>query len=130
MQEQSFTVEFPRGIPGFEEFSHFAMSFEENSPMAQLTACDDDEHGFLLLQPQQFFGEFVPQVDLDPESVSVLDLKDGENVDMWVIVTLGDDLQNSTANLRAPLLINMRSQKGVQMIIDNDTFKAKQPLFQ
>jgi flagellar assembly factor FliW len=129
MQEESIILEFPKGIPGFEEYDQFTMKLDEETPLAQMTVIDDDEMGFLLLQPQAMFDGYMPQIELDDEAASLLDLDEGENVDMWVIVTLGDNIRESTANLRAPLLINMRTQKGVQMIIDNDTYKSSQPLF-
>jgi len=127
--EEPITLYFPKGIPGFEEYTHFAMSFEEDAPLAHLTVVDDLDCGFLLLQPQSHFQGYLPQVDLDAETVDLLGLKEGEHVETWVIVTLASDLAESTANLRAPLLINFRTQTGVQMIIDDDAYPARQPLF-
>ncbi|MCL1852045.1 MAG: flagellar assembly protein FliW [Peptococcaceae bacterium] len=129
MREDSVIVQFPKGIPGFEEYENFAMTMEEDTPLAHLTVHDDEDCGFLLLQPQALFDEYAPDVSIDDHVTSLLELQEGEPVEMWVIVTLGQDVRESTANLRAPLLINRRTHKGVQMIIDNDVYQSKQPLF-
>ncbi|MCL1917095.1 MAG: flagellar assembly protein FliW [Peptococcaceae bacterium] len=130
VQGETLVIDFPKGIPGFEEYSQFSMRLEEDSPLAHLTVEDDEDCGFLLLQPQALFEEYVTTLELDDDAAILLDCNEGEDVDMWVIVTLGqDDMRDSTANLRAPLLINRRAQKGVQMIIDNDAFSSNQPLF-
>jgi len=129
-QEETIPVQFPKGIPGFEEYDLFSMRMEENSPLAHLMVEDDEECGFLLMQPQALFKEYGSTINLDDDAAFLLDLNEGEEVDMWVIITLGEkDIRESTANLRAPLLINRRTHKGVQMIIDNDELKSKQPLF-
>ncbi|MCL1790449.1 MAG: flagellar assembly protein FliW [Peptococcaceae bacterium] len=129
MQDESVIVQFPEGIPGFEEYDTFAMTLEEDAPLAHLTLSDDEDCGFLLLQPQALFGEDVPQVNIDDSVTTLLELQEGDSADMWVIVTLGQDVRESTANLRAPLLINKRTHKGVQMILDDDVYQSTQPLF-
>lgn len=121
---------FPNGIPGFEEVREFDLNIEADTFLAQLEAVGDREIVFFLIQPQPFFPDYLPQVDLSSHEVDILEIEPGNNVDVWNIVTVcSNDLSKCTVNLRAPLIINARSNKGLQLILNDDGYSSRQPLF-
>jgi flagellar assembly factor FliW len=44
-------------------------------------------------------------------------------------VTIQSKVEEITTNLRAPIIINIREGLGEQIILENDKYKIKQPLF-
>ena len=47
-----------------------------------------------------------------------------------MIVTVRTGPAMTTANLKAPLIVNLRTRKGVQLIIDDSQYSTKYPLWQ
>lgn len=125
----NIVLHFPQGLPGFESYNYFNFIPEEDTFLAQLRAVDDERIGFVLLRPQFFFPTYNPVFDLDDQSASLLKVKPESQVEVWAIVTLKyGDLYNTTANLRAPLLINLQEKTGLQHILNDDSYLSKQPL--
>lgn len=123
-------ISFPRGIPGFENYKVFELVEEENTPLAQLNSVEDKEVGFVLFRPQIVFPTYLTKVELNTEEAELLELREENSVDVWVILTLClSDMAKTTANLRAPIIINPKSAKGIQIILSDEQFSSRQPLF-
>lgn len=123
-------IAFPKGIPGFEEEKSFVLREEEGVPLARLDSVKNQEIGFVLLRSQLFFPEYLRKVELAPEEVELMEIGSDDDVDVWSIMTLClSDMSKSTVNLRAPLLINSRTGKGIQLILADESFSSRQQLF-
>ena len=44
-------------------------------------------------------------------------------------VTVPEKLENMTVNLKAPVIINMDTNRGVQLIADNDDYQVRYPIY-
>lgn len=123
-------ISFPEGIPGFEEVKSFTLNTEDDTTMARLEGIGSTEIVFYLVRPQLFLPDYLPQVNLAPHEIEMLDICQGDSVDVWNIITVcSSDLAKSTVNLRAPLILNTRSNKGIQLIISDDGYSSRHPLF-
>jgi len=121
---------FPEGIPGFEELKEFSLNIEEDTFLARLEATANREIAFFLVRSQLFFPEYLPEVDLSPRETEILEIGTSDQVDVWSIITVhANDLVQSTVNLRAPLILNSRTGKGVQLILNEEIHSSRQPLF-
>ncbi len=121
---------FPQGIPGFETHQEFKFIPEEDPLFAQLISVKEEEVGFILLRPEVYFLEYLKELDVDEESIKVLNVHADVLVDVWVILTLNrQDLNKTTANLRAPILFNSAEGIGMQVILNDDRYLSSQPLF-
>ena len=49
---------------------------------------------------------------------------------LFSIVVVPTDPKLSTANLRAPLVVNNKKKLAKQIILDDDAYKIKMPLFE
>ena len=49
------------------------------------------------------------EIDLDDEFIKELDIKDEKDVLVICLITLGKSLKDSTANLKAPIIINIKN---------------------
>lgn len=130
MPSDPLIVRFPLGIPGFETYHDFKLIPEEDVMLAQLISVEEDKIGFILMRPEVYFPEYMKDLDVDEESIKVLNVQADLPVDVWVILTLhGQDMSKTTANLRAPILLNTSEQIGIQVILNDDRYLARQPLF-
>lgn len=130
MPSEPRIVHFPQGIPGFETHHDFRFIPEEDMMLAQLISVQEDKVGFVLMRPEAYFPEYLEKIDVDEESVKVLNISADTLVDVWVILTLHrQDMAKSTANLRAPLLLNTAEGVGMQVIFNDDRYLTRQLIF-
>jgi len=121
---------FPQGIPGFETHHDFKFIPAEDVMLSQLISVQEDKIGFVLLRPEAYFPEYLDKIDVDDESIKVLNISSDTPVDLWVILTMNhQDIVKTTANLRAPLLFNTAEGIGIQVILNDDRYLSRQPLF-
>ena len=98
--------------------------------LSQLISVQEDKIGFVLLRPEAYFPEYLDKIDVDDESIKVLNISSDTPVDLWVILTMNhQDIVKTTANLRAPLLFNTAEGIGIQVILNDDRYLSRQPLF-
>jgi len=134
---------FTQGIPGFEDYREFRLVEQEDVPLAQLISVEDERIGFILMRPGVLFPDYSVEVDEGDEEVlklnlvtnetgsssTLLDVEPKGEIEIWAIVTLNrQDAAQSTLNLRAPLLLNTESERGVQVILSDKRYLTRQPL--
>lgn len=123
-------LHFPQGIPGFETHHEFRFIPVEEALFAHLISVKENEIGFYLLRPEAYFPEYLQEMDVDEESIKVLNVKEDTSIDVWVIFTLNfQDISKTTVNLRAPILFNTAEGIGMQVILNDDRYQSRQPLF-
>ncbi len=126
LYEESEVIQFQKGIPGFNELSKFILKEVEESCFKILQSIEDLNVGFILVSP--FDIEEKYEVKLNLEIRDNLEISNEKDVALYSLVTLNSKVENITANLRAPLVININSKKGEQFIIDRDEYKIKHPI--
>lgn len=123
-------ITFPKGLPGFEAYKKFELAEEKDSPIAYLNSSADKDIGFVLFKPHVTFADYLTKVELDEEETEILQVKEDDQVDVWLILTLClSDMAKTTANLRAPIIVNSRTQKGIQLILGDEKYSSRHPLF-
>jgi flagellar assembly factor FliW len=74
--------------------------------------------------------EFGQQYDLRlPFSHRDCDFRDDDEYAILVIVTVRADPRLTSANLKAPLFVNIRNRQGVQVIYDDPRYSTRFPLW-
>lgn len=121
-------IVFYKGIPGFPQLRRFIYLDRgaEDGPFGWLQALDDAEVAFIVIDPLVLQPQY--QVAATVEMVADLDITQSEQVQVLAIVTLTDDLATATANLRAPLLINVDKRLGQQLVLE-DALPVRHPIF-
>jgi len=121
---------FPRGVPGFENIREFELlTPEEPSPFAYLRAVGESGVCFLVADPFAFFPDY--EFELGDDAKAELDLAEGRegDVQVWAIVTVPENVRETTVNLLAPVVLNTRSRLGKQVILHDSRYAVKCPLF-
>ena len=126
--EENEIIKFEKGIPGFQKLKKFIIKdIEENSPFSVLQSIEDKHIGFILISPFSIYDNY--EINLNEEVVKSLEIKSPEDVLLYSLVTLNSNLREITANLKAPIVINIKNKKGEQYIIDKDKYKIKEKIF-
>lgn len=113
-------ITFEEGIYGFEAYKHFILvSLKETElPFQWLQSTDDPSLSFILTTPFAFHGAYDFEI---PDHVTEkLSIESAEELAVYSLVVLNDELADSTINLKAPLIINMSKKRGCQLILIED----------
>lgn len=120
-------LRLPRGLYGFEAHRDFALIEEaQYLPFRWLQALDDPCLRFVLLPPAVIDPGYAPE--LSSADLELLELEPGERHEMYAIVVVPRDLRAMTANLKAPLVINLRRRLAVQVILSDERYSLRHPV--
>ncbi|GMB09132.1 flagellar assembly protein FliW [Thermolongibacillus altinsuensis] len=119
--------DFVYGIPGFLDEKQFVLLPLEDTPFVILQSVKTSELGFVMIDPFIYFKDY--DFELDEQSVAQLQLSSEKEVVVYVILTVADPFDNTTANLQAPIVLNYEKKLGKQVILTNTTYKTKHRLF-
>lgn len=117
-------IEFPKGLPGFEQCTRFALLHEEGkgAGLHLLQGLDEPELLLSVTGPEQLGITY--EFELSEEDAALIGLEKVEDVAVAVILRR-DDTEGDTpsgigmrANFMAPLVINTASRKGIQKVIN------------
>jgi len=123
------TIDFPDGIPGFEHVKQYELrSYEEFRPFIFLNAVGDEDLGFICADI--FFLRQDYEVNVSKEILDRLDCTDLQDLAVLSIVTVGTTAEETTANLFSPLLINVNTRKGMQVILENSNYPIQYPIWE
>lgn len=128
--EENEIISFERGIPGFDYLKKFIIKeVGEDSPFSILQSIEDKDIGFIIISPFMINDKY--EIKLNEEILKNLNIKKEEEVVLYSLVTLSEKVENITANLKAPLVININinSKKGEQYILDKEEYKIKTKVF-
>lgn len=120
-------VVFEKGLPGFENHKNFEINdIEENQKFKVVNSLDDKSVGFIAVSPFDIKKDY--EIKLDADTINSLKIDKPEEVLLLNIVTLGKKLEDSTVNLKAPLVMSVKNKLGVQLILQDDKYNIKEPL--
>lgn len=122
-------IVFEKGIPGFDEYKIFLVSeVEENPKYKMITSKEDSKIGFIAISPFEVKKDY--EIDLNDEIINKLKIENPKDVLVINLITLGKSLEKSTVNLKAPIIINIKNNKGKQLILQDDKYNIKEPLME
>ncbi|WP_246027850.1 flagellar assembly protein FliW [Paenibacillus xylaniclasticus] len=114
-------------ILGFTEHRYFRMEkIDDQMPFVLLQSEADANVGFVVVSPFEFYPEY--EFKLSDEVIAGLNIEKTEDVAVFCIVTVNQPFDRSTINLIAPIVINIKSGHGRQIILNNVTYSIHSPL--
>lgn len=118
---------FPNGLPGFEQVRRFCVvTLGDSNPFDVLQAVDVPELRFVTLDPFQWFPGY--ELELPEDAIRQLEIERPEDVVVRAIVVVKSPLEQSTVNLMAPLVINVRRRLACQLVLSNSRYSLRHPL--
>lgn len=117
-------INFLGGLPGFINETNFILLDLPGNPVFQiLQSITSAEIAFVVTNPYHFNGAYA--FELDRNVKENLKIRSEADVTVFSIVTLNDPFENSTLNLKAPIIINPTSKLGKQYILNEDDYSTK-----
>ncbi len=112
-------VDFVGGIPGFPQFTRaLLIEVEENPDYYWLQSIDEGDLAFLTVVPWTFFADYELVLNDDDQSAIALD--DAGDAFICCLVSVDRANQLFTANLRAPIIVNVAANRGRQVILPDE----------
>ena len=102
------------------------LDLEDNKQFKILQSMEEKNISFVVTSPFEIYKEYV--IDLNDEIIKELEIKNSEDVLVLSIITIGETLEKSTLNLKAPLIINIKNNLGRQLILQSEKYETKHPL--
>lgn len=130
MQEYSNEdiLTFKKGIPSFEHLTKFIVfTVEENEMFRVLHSIEDENVGFIVTSPFDVLKDY--EINLKDDLIKRLNIGKSEDVIVFTTVTLNSKVEEITTNLCAPIVINVKNKLGEQIILNNEKYLIKHPLF-
>ncbi len=111
-------VTFDDGVPAFEDAKKFTLFTNDDiKPFMYLKSLELEELGFVCIDPFLVCKEYL--IKISGTDLAHLQLKDPENALVFCFVTVRENPQENTANLLAPVIINLENKKAKQIILEN-----------
>lgn len=117
---------FPAGLLGFPEARRWALIPSGRDGLAWLQSADASDLIFLLADPFHWF----PGYEIDVPNMSAVpgEVVTPESIAVFAIVTLpGGGNDRASANLRAPVLLDVAARTGRQMVLADDRYQVQTP---
>lgn len=122
--EKKEVIQFEHGIPGFLEEKEFViLPFTNDGVFNILQSVGTPQLAFVVIQPFAFFWDY--EFELDEQTVQSLQLQSEEDLLLYLILTLNENVEKTTANLKAPIIINKKKNLGKQVILNNTEYQTK-----
>lgn len=131
--DEDKVIVFPGGIVGFPYMTKFTLIRDEedaNAAIMWLQSLDEPQFAMPVVDPTLIIDGYNPIVtDEGDEGLKTLGELKPEDTFILVTITVPSDIEKMTANLKAPIVINMANNKAVQIIVE-DAYEVKHPIYE
>ncbi|MCI8634291.1 MAG: flagellar assembly protein FliW [Eubacterium sp.] len=128
--EDEKIIEISQGIIGFPDLKHFTLIYdserETQSAIRWLQSMDDGDIAMPVIAPGELLPDYRPTVN--NELLADLGELTSENTYLLVTVRVPENIEELSVNLKAPIVINTDTNKGSQVIVEDD-FEVRHKIY-
>lgn len=129
--EEDKVLEFPNGIIGFENLHKFAIIYDiergKDVNVSYLQSLEEPLLVLPVLNPLVVLDSYNPMIE--DELLVPLDMPKEDEIMVLLAMTVPADLTKMTVNMKAPFVINTRTKKGGQIIVENTDYQVRYPIY-
>ncbi|MBQ9419160.1 MAG: flagellar assembly protein FliW [Synergistaceae bacterium] len=119
---------FPRGIPAFEDKHEWILAGNDDSAIRWLQSLDNGELALPVTSPDAVQSDYNARIPED--ELKLVGSMNPADLALLIVVTIPESAPwDMTANLRAPILINIKTRKAVQVIALNEEYPVRHVVF-
>ena len=119
---------FPRGIPAFEANHDWILVGNDDSAVKWLQSLDDGELALPVTSPDAIQPDYNARIPED--ELKMIGTVNPADLALLIVVSIPEAAPwNMTANLRAPILVNLKTHKAVQVIALNEEYPIRHVVF-
>ncbi len=122
-------IHFENGVLGFEDYKDYTILYDnekEKSFFSWLQSTEESSLAFPIVNPFNVVESYNPQIN-DDMLGSIGGISDEDTV-VFLMATIPEDVKQASVNMKAPLIINASSRKGVQVIAEGQEYEIKHKL--
>lgn len=125
--EEEKILTFEDGIIGFPDLKRFAIVFDEEkkSEISWLQSLDEPVFAMPVMNPLVIKKDYNPTVE--EELLKSLGNLMPDNMLVLVTVTVPQEIEKISMNLKAPIVINADERKAAQVIVEGE--EVKYPIY-
>ena len=125
--EDDKILTFENGILGFEDYKNFTLLYDnegDDKPnISWFQSLDEASLAIPVINPFLVKPDYNPQVE--DELLKPLGEITDDNAVILVTVTVPEEVEKISANMKAPIIINSDTRRGAQIIADNADYVVK-----
>jgi len=125
-------ITFEKGIIGFEDYKRYTVVYDsdrgDNVAIMWLQSLDDVALAIPVMKPEYVKPDYDPIVEDELINSLGQNIQEAELV-VFTALTVPSDLTKMTCNLKAPIIINADTMKGIQLIADNSDYMVRFPIY-
>ncbi len=118
-------ITFVGGLVGFADCKSFTL-ISYKAPFSWLQSLENPDLAFVVVNAAEFGDEY--QFDL-PFGDYELALEGGDEVAIMNLVSIRPDPSQTTVNLKAPIVVNMKNRRARQIILDDPRYPVRLQLW-
>lgn len=119
---------FPEGLLGFADLRKFVLLDDPNDDIfAWLQSCEEGAIAFPVLEPELFSENF--RINLTKGDLESLKLASIDKARAFTIVTIPEDPTQMTANMKAPIIVNVTDRRARQCVLQDNQLAIREPIF-
>lgn len=122
---------FDRGLIGLGDYKKYTILYDcekEDTNISWLQSVDEPALALPVIRPWLVKEDYNPTVE-DELLTSLGELTE-ENLVILLTMTVPSDIKEMTVNLKAPIVINADTRKGVQIIVENQDYEVKYKVYE
>jgi flagellar assembly factor FliW len=125
--DETRIIQMKGGILGFEHLKRYVLlTQDEKIPFWWLQSVDDGAIAFVVINSFVVDPVYAPVIS--DNDVRLLDIDSSEDVIPMSIVTIAADSLQITANMRAPVIINIKKQLATQIVLQDNEYPVQYSL--
>jgi flagellar assembly factor FliW len=121
--EEKQKIKIPEGLFGFETQQDFALLDAAQEPFYWLQSLDTVDVCFALIDPFVFRIDY--EFEADDEDLKRIGIDSPQKIMVLAIVTIPNDGNPMTANLKGPLVINRENHQAMQVVLADNKWQTK-----
>lgn len=121
-------IQIPQGVLGFPENKRFCLVDPgDDTLILWLQSLESSEIAFPVLEPKIFRSDYTAR--LSSAELRELQLENVNLSAVFSILTIPQDVTQMTANLKAPIVINLKKQLAKQVVLQENEYSIKHLMF-
>ena len=125
---QQDIIRFKEGILGFEQHKNFTIVDPNDTTLIMWLQCiDAPQIAFPIIEPQIFKPDYCPV--LMPTDMNAIELQQPMDSKVYTILTIPADFTQMNANLKAPIVINLKKNIAKQIVLQDNKLTVKHEMY-
>lgn len=126
--EKEELICFSEGLFGFEEYKEYLplpMEDDDDAVLCLLST-DDENLSFIIMNPFRLMKDYSPV--LPGDVYKKLGTSNEDDLSFYVLCVVADPAEESTVNLKCPIVVNTVNRKAIQVILETDKYQFRHSL--